>query len=152
MGALIGPLLMRRVLNRRSWLLPGLGISMAAYGVAYLGVSVSRWFLLTLVLVLVAHLAGGGNWTMSNFALQLEVPDELRGRVFATDMMLATLAVSISLVIFGVLIDTVSVRVLIAGAAAATLLYAIGWSIAVRRSNSRPAPETPETPEVLPSS
>src|SRR5690606_4901091 len=71
MGALIGPLLMRRVLNRRSWLLPGLGISMAAYGVAYLGVSVSRWFLLTLVLVLVAHLAGGGNWTMSNFALQL---------------------------------------------------------------------------------
>lgn len=137
LGALIGPLLMRRVLRRRSWLLPGLGLSMAAYGLAYLGVAASRWFALTLVLVVVAHLAGGGNWTMSNFALQLQVPDELRGRVFATDMMLATLAVSISLLIFGALIDLVDLRVLIAGCASATLLYAVGWSVAVRRLNRR---------------
>jgi MFS family permease len=133
LGALVGPLLMRRVLTHRSWLLPGLAISMATYGLAYLGVAISPWYALTVVLVLVAHFAGGSNWTMSNYALQLEVPDALRGRVFATDMMLATLAVSVSLLVFGALIDVLELRVLIAGCAAATLLYAVGWRLATRR-------------------
>jgi predicted MFS family arabinose efflux permease len=91
-GALVGPILMRRVLTNRAWLLPGLALSMSLYGLAYLGTSVARWFPLVLLLVFVAHFAGGSNWVMSNFALQGEVPDRLRGRVFATDMMLATLA------------------------------------------------------------
>jgi hypothetical protein len=133
LGALIGPLLMRRVLLHRAWLLPGLALSMAGYGVAYLGVAISPWFVLTLVLVMVAHLAGGGNWTISNYALQLEVPDALRGRVFATDMMIATLAISMSLLVVGVLVDLLDLRVLIACCAAATLLYAIGWWLATRR-------------------
>ena len=115
-GALVGPLLMRRALTRRSWLLPGLAISMSAYGLAYLGVSVSRWFPLVLVLVFVAHLAGGTNWVISNYALQGEVPDRLRGRVFATDMMLATLAISVSQLVVGGS-DSVDARILIAGVA-----------------------------------
>lgn len=133
LGALLGPFLMRRVLRHRSWLLPGLAISMAAYGLAYLGVAASPWYALTLVLVVVAHLAGGGNWTLSNVALQLEVPDALRGRVFATDLMLATLAVSVSLLVFGMLIDVLPLRALIAGCASATLLYAIVWRLATRK-------------------
>jgi predicted MFS family arabinose efflux permease len=135
LGALLGPLLLRRVLLHRSWLLPGLAVSMAAYGLAYLGVAISPWLALTLVLVGVAHLAGGSNWTMSNFALQLEVPDALRGRVFATDMMLATLAISVSLLVVGLLVDVLELRVLIAGCASATLLYAIGWRIATRHAH-----------------
>ena len=91
-----GRSLMRPVLSHRSWLLPGLALSMAAYGLAYLGVVGEPWFPLVLVLVFVAHFAGGSNWVMSNYALQGEVPDRLRGRVFATDMMLATLAISVS--------------------------------------------------------
>jgi predicted MFS family arabinose efflux permease len=133
LGALVGPLVMRRVLAHRSWLLPGLAISMVTFGLAYLGVAVSPWFILTAVLVFVAHFAGGSNWVMSNYALQLEVPDELRGRVFATDMMIATLAISISLLVFGSLVDLVELRILIAGCACATLLYAIGWWLAIRR-------------------
>jgi hypothetical protein len=35
LGAVIGPLLLRRVLAHRSWLLPGIAMSMATYGVAY---------------------------------------------------------------------------------------------------------------------
>jgi MFS family permease len=133
LGALVGPVLMRRVLARRSWLLPGLAVSMAAYGLAYLGVAVTPWYLLTLLLVAVAHISGGGNWMMSNFALQLEVPDALRGRVFATDMMIATLAISVSLVVIGALVDVVDVRVLVACCASATLVYAVGWRLATRR-------------------
>jgi hypothetical protein len=133
LGALAGPLVLRRLLVRQSWLLPGLAVSMAGYGLAYLGVAVSPWYALTLVLVVVAHFAGGGNWTMSNYALQLEVPDELRGRVFATDMMIATLAISVSLLVVGALVDVLPLRALIAGCAAATLLYAIGWRLVTRR-------------------
>jgi MFS family permease len=133
LGALAGPFVLRRVLAHRSWLLPGLAISMAVYGLGYLGVALSPWYALTLVLVVVAHLAGGGNWMMSNFALQLEVPDWLRGRVFATDMMIATLAVSISLLVVGALVDVIDVRVLIACCATATLVYAIGWRLATRK-------------------
>jgi MFS family permease len=150
LGALTGPLLMRRVLAHRSWLLPGLAVSMGLYGLAYLGVATSRWYLLTLLLVVVAHLAGGGNWTMSNFALQLEVPDALRGRVFATDMMIATLAVSVSLLVVGALVDVVDTRLLIACCASATLIYAVGWRLATRGQSLAGRAGTTGSPAAMP--
>lgn len=132
-GALVGPLLMRRVLGHRSWLLTGLALSMSAYGIAYLGVSLVRWFPLVLLLVFVAHFGGGANWVMSNFALQGEVPDRLRGRVFATDMMLATLAISVSQLAVAAVVDHVDERVVIAGCGLVTVVYAAGWWVATRR-------------------
>ncbi|MEV6811796.1 MFS transporter [Micromonospora sp. NPDC051296] len=144
-GALVGPILMRRVLTNRAWLLPGLALSMSAYGLAYLGTSVVSWFPLVLVLVFVAHFAGGSNWVMSNFALQGEVPDRLRGRVFATDMMLATLAISVSQLVVAAVVDVVDVRVVLAGCGLVTLTYAVGWRIATRRlSLTTPAAAAPQ--------
>ena len=131
-GALVGPLAMRKVLGHRSWLLPGLAISMSAYGLAYLGVAVAPWFPLVLALVFAAHFAGGTNWILSNFALQGEVPDRLRGRVFAADLMLATLSISVSQLAVAALVDHVDGRALIAGCATVTLVYAVGWRIATR--------------------
>lgn len=131
-GALVGPLVMGPVLRHRSWLLPGLALSMGLYGVGYLGAAVSPWFWLVLVLVFVAHFAGGTNWVLSNYALQGEVPDRLRGRVFATDMMLATLAIAISQLGAALFVDRVDERVILAGCALITLTYAVGWRIATR--------------------
>jgi MFS family permease len=139
-GALVGPLIMRRVLSRRSWLLPGLAASMIVYGVAYLGVSVSAWFWLVVVLVTVAHLSGGANWTLSNYALQIEVPDSLRGRVFATDMMIVTLAMSFSLLFAGELTDHLNPRIPVAICAGLTLVYGVIWRLTTRRL-MRSAPE-----------
>jgi MFS family permease len=132
-GALVGPLVMRPVLRHRSWLLPGLALSMGLYGLGYLGVALSPWFPLALVLVFVAHFAGGTNWVLSNYALQGEVPDRLRGRVFATDMMLATLAISVSQLGAAVFVDRVDPEIVLAGCGLITLVYAIGWRIATRR-------------------
>ncbi len=132
-GALIGPFILRPVIRRRSWLFPGLALSMALYGVGYLGVSVTPWFPLVLVLVFVAHLAGGANWTLSNYALQGEVPDRLRGRIFSTDLMLATLAIAVSQLGATAVVDHVDERVILAGCGLVTLTYAIGWRIATRR-------------------
>ncbi|MEU7616897.1 MFS transporter [Micromonospora rifamycinica] len=132
-GALVGPILMGRVLTNRAWLLPGLALSMSLYGLAYLGTAVTPWFPLVLVLVFVAHVGGGSNWVLSNFALQGEVPDRLRGRVFATDMMLATLAISVSQLVVAGVVDRVDERLVLAGCGLVTLVYAVGWRIATRR-------------------
>ena len=132
-GALVGPLVMGPVLRRRSWLLPGLALSMSLYGLGYLGVALTPWFGMVLALVFVAHFAGGTNWVLSNYALLGEVPDRLRGRIFATDMMLATLAIAISQLGAAAVVDRVSERAILAGCGLITLTYAIGWRIATRR-------------------
>lgn len=140
LGALIGPLLFRRVLNRPSWLLPGLALSMSAYGLAYIGVSMMTWFPLVLLGIFCAHLAGGGNWVMSGYAIQQIVPDELRGRINATDTMVAMLAITVSQLIVGVFVDSISPGVLIACCGATTLSYAIGWRLVTRRfADPKPA-------------
>ncbi|SCG58436.1 MFS transporter [Micromonospora inositola] len=146
-GALVGPILMRRVLTNRAWLLPGLALSMSLYGLAYLGASAVSWFPLVLVLVFLAHFGGGSNWVLSNYALQGEVPDRLRGRVFATDMMLATLAISLSQLVVALVVDAVSERTVLAGCGLVTLVYAVGWRLATRRlSLTDPATEPASTP------
>jgi MFS family permease len=112
---------------------------MGLYGVAYLGVGATPWFVLALALVVLAHLGGGANWTMSNFALQAEVPDELRGRVFATDLMIVTLAMSVSQLAVGVFVDRVSARPLVAACGGLTALYAVVWRLATMRLTRRVA-------------
>jgi MFS family permease len=137
LGSLLGPILLRRVLGHREWLLPGLAISMAAYGLCYLGVSVTGWFPVALLLIAVAHMAGGANWTMSNVALQLEVPDVLRGRVFATDQMIMMMGLSASQLTVGALEGHLPVRVLVACCASVTLVYALVWRLVTMRSTRR---------------
>jgi MFS family permease len=132
-GALVGPFVLRPVLRRRSWLMLSLALSMALYGLGYLGVAASPWFAVVLGLVFVAHFAGGANWTLSNYALQGEVPDRLRGRVFAVDMMLATLAIAISQLAATAVVDRVGQRVILAGCGLITFTYAIGWRLATRK-------------------
>jgi MFS family permease len=151
-GALVGPFVLRPVLAHRSWLLPGLALSMSLYGIGYLGVSVSPWFPLVLALVFVAHLAGGANWTLSNYALQGEVPDRLRGRVFAVDLMLTTLAIAVSQLGATAIIDHVDLRVILGGCGAVTLIYSVGWRLATRRLALTPAaPQRPsgDPPEMI---
>ncbi|NUR72411.1 MAG: MFS transporter [Hamadaea sp.] len=133
LGSLLGPFVLRRMLNRTEWLLPGLSISMACYGVAYLAVAAVDWFPLALIGIFVAHAAGGGNWVMSAYAIQQSVPDDLRGRIGATDTMIAMIAVTASQFIAGLLVDSVDTRLLVAGCAFTTLAYAAGWRFATRR-------------------
>jgi MFS family permease len=147
-GALVGPLLFRWVLSRPRLLLPSLAVSMGLYGLAYLGVALAPWFGLALGLVMLAHLAGGANWVMSNFALQAEVPDELRGRVFATDMMIATLAVAVSQLVAGFFVDRVSPQAVVAVSGAATFAYAVVWRIVTLRLLRR-APGTAPRADAL---
>ncbi|MGH3737439.1 MAG: MFS transporter [Micromonosporaceae bacterium] len=133
LGALLGPLLLRAVLTTPRRLMTGLAVSMATYGICYLLVGMTPWFWLVLLLVVVAHVAGGGNWVMSNYALQTEIPDALRGRVFAADVMIAMVAVSLSQAVAGWFTDVVGPQLVISVCGSVTLAYAVVWRLATRR-------------------
>jgi len=153
-GALVGPLVLRGWLFRRGRLLPGLALSMALYGVSYIAFGFTPWFAIAVVLVILAHLGGGANWVLSNYALQAHVPDALRGRVLSFDFMLATLAIALSQVVAGVLSDHVDARLLVSLFGAVTLCYAVVWALLTSKvrlalgSAGEPAGVTVEPPPV----
>ena len=132
-GALIGPLLLRRRATDPASLYGVLAGSMAVFGVSYLLLGVTEWFWAVLVLLAVAHAGGGANWILSTYGLQTVVPDELRGRVFSADYTLATLIIAGSQVGFGLLSEFVPARELLALAGGLVLVYAGLWLLATRR-------------------
>lgn len=132
LGALLGPLLLRRRASEVSGLFGVLPASMAVFGAGYLALAVAPGFGLVLLLLVVAHAGGGANWILSTYGLQATVPDVLRGRVFSADYALVTLVVAASQVVFGLLSDVVAARELLAASGAGVLLYAGGWRLATR--------------------
>jgi len=106
-GTGTGPILARKFLtNQEKWPLL-IGILVMISGVFYffvgytLGISV--W--LTVFLVILAHSASGANWVLSTILTQMWVEDEIRGRVFSIDMLIMSLAFSISSACAGYLLE-----------------------------------------------
>ena len=106
-GTGIGPILARRLFkNPEKW--PRLiGLLIVVSGLFYLlvGFSLNGPLLLTLALVTLAHTASGGNWVLSTVLTQQWVEDEMRGRVFSTDMLLLSLGQVISTISAGYLVE-----------------------------------------------
>jgi len=107
LGTGIGPILARRFFtDSEKW--PRLiGLLIVVSGLFYLlvGFSLQGPLLLTLVLVTLAHTASGGNWVLSTVLTQQWVEDEMRGRVFSTDMLLLSIGHVISTISAGFLIE-----------------------------------------------
>ncbi len=143
-GALIGPLLLRRRATDPTRLYGVLAGSMAVFGLAYLALGVTSWFWLVLLLLAVAHAGGGANWILSTYGLQTVVPDSLRGRVFSADYMLATLVIAGSQLVFGGLSGIVDARNLLALSGGLVLTYAGLWWLATRSLRS-PVPSLVES-------
>ncbi len=133
-GALVGPLLLRRVVVRdERRMLPVLGGSMAAFGLAYVAFGLTPLFPVALGIVVLAHMGGGANWILSTYGLQATVPDWVRGRVFAADYMVATLAIAMSQVGTGLLSEHADPRPIAVGLGTVVLAYAVGWFVLTRR-------------------
>jgi hypothetical protein len=49
-------------------------------------------------LVVMAHLGGGTQWTLSTYGLSANTPDEYRGRIGSADFALVSLSMSLSFV------------------------------------------------------
>lgn len=106
-GTGIGPILARKYLvNQDRWpVLVGLLVSVSGFFYFLVGWTLDQSLYLTVVLVVLAHAASGANWVLSTILTQHWVEDEVRGRVFSMDMLMMSIAFSVSSAIAGYLLD-----------------------------------------------
>jgi hypothetical protein len=141
-GVVLGPFLVRRLMrgNDLRPLFWAIAVSFAVYGLFYAAVPLMPEIWAAGAFVLVAHLGGGAQWTLSTFGLQVIVPDHIRGRVFAFDYGLVTASIALSASVAGWIADYAGVRVVMVALAGIQLAYSVVWSLAttrVRRSLPR---------------
>ena len=130
LGALLGPILARigtgATPGARA-IVVACAVSTLAYGVVYAVFPVAPAFGVALVLVVLAHLGGGAQWSLSTYGLQVATPDHLRGRVMALDYGLATLAIGASSIIAGVLADAFGADSATWSLSGVACVYGIAW-------------------------
>ena len=125
LGALFGPFLIRAVGDRDETQYRLIALSVLVFGAGYIGLGLSHSLLVGATAIFVAHLGGGAQWQTSTYGLQREVPDWIRGRVFAADYGFVTLTMAVSSLCAGVLSDRL-------GATTATVTIAslsVGWAL-----------------------
>ena len=71
----------------------------------FVGYTLGMNIWLTVALIMLAHSASGANWVLSTILTQMWVEDEIRGRVFSIDMLIMSLAFSISSASAGFLLE-----------------------------------------------
>ena len=133
-GALVGPLLVRRVMDDLARLPAVLVGCLVLVGAGYAGFALAPTLWVAVLAVFVAHLGGGANWVLSTLGLQRLVPDRLRGRVFSADFMLVTLAVSVSQLAASLLAEVMPLRAVGLLLVAAVGGYAVVWSLLTTRT------------------
>lgn len=134
LGALIGPLLVKRWLGHSDRLMVGsIGYAVAIWGLCYMLLSLAPGLGWAVVAVATAHLGGGVEWAMSTYGLQRTVPDEVRGRIFSFDFGALTLTMSISFLVAGALAEAIGVRGVVAVSGALGFVGGLLWSKATAR-------------------
>ena len=129
-GAAVGSLAVALVARRvggelRRWI----GPSYIAAGLAYatLGFAPSIW--IAALTVMVAHSFGSVLWVASNVLLQLHVPDEFRGRVFAAELIGLALVQSLCTYLTAFALDTLDAPPRMLAAAVGAALLAQGLAV-----------------------
>ena len=97
LGAGLGPIALRWILGQQpKRLRRTIGPAFFMVGVFYMALAGASTLPLAAACVLLAHFGGSILWVFSTVLLQLEVPDQFRGRVFAAELALVTLVTSLS--------------------------------------------------------
>lgn len=106
-GTAVGPLLVRRFYGEtRGQMLRAIGFSFLVAGTFYVLFGSSQSFVLALIWLAVAHMFGSVLWVFSTVLLQATVEDDFRGRVFAAELTLMTLAMAASNYFTGEALDS----------------------------------------------
>jgi predicted MFS family arabinose efflux permease len=96
-GTAVGPVLVRRFYGEtRRQMQRAIGFSFVVAGAFYVSFGSSKIFAFALLWLAVAHMAGSTLWVFSTVLLQATVEDAFRGRVFAAELTLMTLAMAAS--------------------------------------------------------
>ena len=106
-GTGIGPLLARAIFKDKAKWPSLIGILVTISGFFYLlvGLSLDIYLPLTVLLIIFAHSASGGNWVLSTVLTQTWVEDEVRGRVFSMDMLILGSSAALSTTVAGYLVE-----------------------------------------------
>lgn len=106
-GALLGPLVARHFGgDDASWLQRAISIAFGVIIVSWLLFSAAPTLALAAAALTLAHTGVATQWVFSSSLINLWVPNEMRGRVFAFDFMAYTLVLAISSWLTGRLLDT----------------------------------------------
>mgnify|MGYP000503868507 FL=1 len=133
-GTGLGPLIaMRYTRGQLGKVLTICGFASLAFSGFYL---VGAWMptlWLTAIFVMLAHLGGGAQWTLSSYGLQLRSPDHIRGRILAGDFALVTLMLSFTSAMAGLVSELFGVRQAISGFACAAAIASVIYIRATQR-------------------
>jgi len=133
-GTGLGPLIaMRYTRGQLSKVLTICGFASLAFsGFYFIGAWMPTLWL-TAIFVMLAHLGGGAQWTLSSYGLQLRSPDHIRGRILAGDFALVTLMLSLTSALAGLVSEFFGVRQAISGFALAAAIASVIYIRATRR-------------------
>jgi predicted MFS family arabinose efflux permease len=144
LGAFVGPFLARPFIreNDLRTLFWSISTCLAVYGLFYALVPWMPTLWVAGVMVMGAHLGGGGQWTLSTYGLQLIVPDRIRGRVFAFDYGLVTFTLALSAAAAGWAADFFDPRKVMLVLACVAMAYSVVWTVVTKevRRSLRPGP------------
>lgn len=133
-GTGLGPLIaMRYTRGQLSKVLTICGFASLAFSGFYF---IGAWMPtlgLTAIFVMLAHLGGGAQWTLSSYGLQLRSPDHIRGRILAGDFALVTLMLSLTSALAGLVSEFFGVRQAISGFAFAAAIASVIYIRATKR-------------------
>lgn len=131
-GAMVGPILAARVVGAdptRRAIVAVCAASTLVFCAVYAVFPFAHIFGVAMVLVVLAHLGGGAQWSASTYGLQRETPDRFRGRVMSIDYGLATLAIGASAIAAGLLADAYGEVIATWCLSAVGGAYAIVWLV-----------------------
>src|SRR6266536_3610689 len=134
-GAVLGPLISNRLGNSSTvWLRRAILGGFVCMPLAWLIVGVAPALPIVLLGCILRGAGGSINWTYSDVLLQMTVPNHLLGRVFAFDIAIFTLAVSISLWLTGFVTDTfhLTPRTIVLLLAMGSVAPLVIWGAALR--------------------
>ena len=133
LGSGIGPFIARRITGDKTRALQIaiiIGYSLASLG--YMVVTPLTNFPLTLFGILLRGLGGGIIWVFSTQLLLQQVPEDVRGRVFAAEFAFFMLAASIAAVLVGQALDVYSLSQIIRTLSFLVLIPAALWALWTR--------------------
>ncbi|MGH9041238.1 MAG: MFS transporter [Acidimicrobiia bacterium] len=137
-GVLIGPFLAKRLAARGTdGILLACGLAGLVFGTGYLFTGTAAVLGVAAAGVLIAHMGGGMQWTLSTYGLQRATPDHIRGRIFAADFALVTLSMSASLLAAGAVAEHTGPRLPILALAGVAYVWGTVYLVLTRRLRER---------------
>lgn len=123
-GTALGPVIARRVGGESMrFLRRCIGPATLFMCIGYIGLAHAPNIAWASFLLAFAHLGGATVWVFSTVLLQVATPDQYRGRVFSTELAMATLTMAISVALIGWLHDH--------GWTTRELSALLGWCLAI---------------------